>query len=104
MTDGNNPYWQLIGSRPIRPASSVVLDQGKVHEVVSDCREFLTEGQWYSDRGIPYRRGYLLYGPPGTGKTSLVTCVAGALKLSVYVLTLASPNLTDHGLRQLING
>eukprot|EP01035_Chromulina_nebulosa_P022647 gene22647-29326_t len=26
--------------------------------------------QWYSDRGIPYRRGYLLHGPPGGGKTS----------------------------------
>jgi mitochondrial chaperone BCS1 len=31
--------------------------------------------RWYSNRGIPYRRGYLLYGPPGTGKRSLTPAI-----------------------------
>ena len=104
VRDDKKLHWQFVASRRIRPTSSLVLDEGKVHKILSDCRDFLSQKQWYSDRGIPHRRGYLLYGPPGTGKSSLVTCVAGALKLPMYVLTLTSPRLTDHGLRELLNG
>ena len=53
---------------------------------------------WYAKRGIPYRRGYLLYGPPGCGKTTFVTALAGALKRSICVLTLASKQYVCGGL------
>lgn len=39
----------------------------------------------------------------GSGKTSLVTALAGALALDVYVVTLSSPAMTDETLRQLLN-
>ncbi|KAK0628116.1 putative mitochondrial chaperone bcs1 [Bombardia bombarda] len=44
---------------------------------------------WYSQRGIPYRRGYLLYGPPGTGKSSLSGSIAGHFHLDIYSLSLS---------------
>jgi ATP-dependent 26S proteasome regulatory subunit len=37
---------------------------------------FKMRADWYTKRGIPHRRGYLLYGPPGTGKTSMIQAVA----------------------------
>lgn len=40
--------------------------------VIEDIKKFLSSGEWYTSKGVPYRRGYLLYGPPGTGKTSFV--------------------------------
>eukprot|EP00775_Hariotina_reticulata_P013700 gene13700-13822_t len=96
-------YWTQVGSRPIRPLSSVVLPEGQAEALLADCQEFLDSEQWYAHHGIPYRRGYLLYGPPGTGKTSLVMALAGSLLLEIYVVTLSSPSMTDEGLRHLLN-
>jgi chaperone BCS1 len=70
---------------------------------VDDIKDYLEPEtqKWYSDRGIPYRRGYLLHGPPGTGKSSLSFAVSGLLGLKLYVLSLASKTLSDAGLASL---
>jgi chaperone BCS1 len=47
---------------------------------------------WYNERGLPYRRGYLLYGPPGTGKSSFSFSIAGHLDLDVYIVSLVGVN------------
>lgn len=57
--------------RPKRGMESVVLDDDIKTTLVEDAKEFMRSEQWYADRGIPWRRGYLLYGCPGSGKTSL---------------------------------
>ena len=58
--------WRELGvARRRRPLKSVILDDGKAERILNDIREFTNTPKWYSDRGIPYRRGYLLYGPPG---------------------------------------
>lgn len=57
--------------------SSVILDRGIMPNLVKDMEHFLSNPNWYIDRGIPYRRGYLLFGPPGSGKTSAIMALAG---------------------------
>jgi chaperone BCS1 len=42
-------------------------------------------------------------GKPGCGKTSLVTALAGELKLPIYMLSLATPGLSDTSLLDLLN-
>ncbi|KAA8567336.1 hypothetical protein EYC84_010366 [Monilinia fructicola] len=59
--------WRQFGdARRKRPLSSVILDEGVKQRIVDDVKDFLSRQKWYVDRGIPYRRGYLLYGPPGS--------------------------------------
>ena len=60
--------------------------------LLEDMRDYLhpSTRRWYSNRGIPYRRGYLLFGKPGTGKSSLSFAIAGYFKLKIYIVSLNS--------------
>lgn len=82
-------YWDNIGFKLPREVQSVILPDKLVDNVISDIDEFLISETWYRDRGIPYRRGYLLYGPPGTGKTSLIMAIASQLDWDISILNLS---------------
>ena len=69
-------------------------------KLINDARTFLNSSKWYTERGIPYRRGYLLHGPPGCGKTSFTQVLAGALKLDMCMLSLSNASLDDAKLCQ----
>ncbi|KAJ8904117.1 hypothetical protein NDN08_000644 [Rhodosorus marinus] len=55
-------------------------------KLVDDVTEFSSSAKCYVDRGIPFRRGYLLHGPPGYGKTSFIMALAGHLEYNVCIL------------------
>jgi chaperone BCS1 len=95
--------WVRCMSRPPRPLSTVVLDPAQKQAFIDDMKEYLhpLTRRWYSNRGIPYRRGYILHGPPGTGKTSLCFAVAGLFGLEIYVASLNSRTLTEESLAML---
>src|SRR4051794_18609299 len=57
----------------------------------------------YTDRGIPYRRGYLFSGPPGTGKSSFISALAGHYGYSICTLSLSERTLDDMRLTYLLN-
>ncbi|XP_019410016.1 PREDICTED: mitochondrial chaperone BCS1 [Crocodylus porosus] len=96
--------WRPFGfPRRRRPLASVVLDEGIAERIVRDVQEFIASPQWYSDRGIPYRRGYLLYGPPGCGKSSFITALAGELQYSICLLSLSDRSLSDDRLNHLLS-
>lgn len=110
LADGRLPLytpfaheWRPFGApRRRRPLDSVVLAPGIAERLLSDIKEFLASGKWYGERGIPYRRGYLLYGPPGTGKSSVVQAIASELGYSICLLNLADGIITDDRLQYLL--
>jgi len=92
--------WRQFGHpRQRRPLNSVVLDDGVGERIALDVKEFTESVVWYRDRGIPYRRGYLLHGPPGCGKTSFITALAGELEYSICVLNLSDRSMSDDRLQ-----
>ncbi|KAG8908598.1 hypothetical protein FRB99_004886 [Tulasnella sp. 403] len=94
--------WRWNGARQKRPLSSIVLEPGVKDMLMADARDFLASEEWYADRGIPFRRGYLLHGVPGSGKTSLIHAVAGALGLDIYVISLSTKGMNDTTLSNLM--
>ena len=100
-----SPYsneWMRARLGNNRKLDSVVLKEGQKEAITADLDRFFASRERYETLGIPWRRGYLLYGPPGTGKTSLVTALASELSLNVCVLSLASPNVTDEKIGNLL--
>ncbi|KUI69495.1 putative mitochondrial chaperone BCS1-B [Cytospora mali] len=100
---GYCPSWQRCLARASRPFSTVILNDKVKQDLIDDVRDYLDPAtrRWYSNRGIPYRRGYLLYGPPGTGKSSLSLALAGFFKMRIYIVSLSSPFSSEETLGEL---
>lgn len=94
--------WRRSTAAARRPLGSVILADGVLDALLADVRQFTETQAWYADRGIPYRRGYLLHGPPGCGKSSLIRALAGALSVDIYVINLSSKVLNDELLAELM--
>jgi len=95
--------WDNLGSRPSRPISTVIIEDGIAEKLLSDVQEFIGSAEWYAERGQPYRRGYLLHGPPGCGKSSLINAIAGELHMAICICDLSSKSLTNAKLMTLIS-
>uniref|UniRef100_A0A6B2L512 Mitochondrial chaperone BCS1 n=1 Tax=Arcella intermedia TaxID=1963864 RepID=A0A6B2L512_9EUKA len=97
------PEWRPFGvPRLRRPFDSVILPGELSEELYKDVVDFLNNSDWYSTRGIPYRRGYLLYGPPGCGKSSFVQALAGRLGYNICIVSLSDTQLSDDRLNHLL--
>ncbi|KAJ6003700.1 hypothetical protein N7522_006392 [Penicillium canescens] len=93
--------WKKEKAKEIRPLSTVILRESEKNPLIKDMKDFLEPQtrNWYSERSIPYRRGYLLHGPPGTGKSSFSFSVAGELGMDIYVVSI--PSVDDESLKTL---
>eukprot|EP00939_MAST-03C_sp_MAST-3C-sp1_P002342 g2342.t1 len=96
--------WRPFGQpRLKRPIDSVILGDGIKKSIVGDVLEWQRSSGWYTERGIPYRRGYLLHGPPGCGKSSFVSALAGHFDYNICILSLNEAGLTDDRLAQALS-
>ena len=99
--ENRDDRWKKMATRPIRLLSTVIVNEKQKQELVADVKSFLDQDtrSWFTDRNIPYRRGYLLYGPPGTGKSSFSYSVAGELGIDIYIVNI--PSVNDQKLKDL---
>jgi hypothetical protein len=65
---------------------NIILDESVDFLVRKDIDSFMGRKQWYKDKGIPYRRGYLFHGPPGNGKTTVIRAMLTHTGLPGYTI------------------
>lgn len=94
-------WYKLTDVMP-RPLESVVLPDGDLEKICSDVEEFLGARQWYDDRGVPWRRGYLFEGLPGTGKSTAIGAVAGHYGMDLYIASIVGYGMSDEKLSALL--
>lgn len=59
-------------------------------QLVVEAHRWKASEEWHRQRGLPWRRGWLLHGEPGTGKTAFARAIAEDLDLPVFAFDLAS--------------
>ena len=77
-------------------AGQLDLSWERVKGLIQEIELWRSSRTWYLEKGIPWKRGWLLYGPPGTGKTALARAFAEDLNMPIYVYNLAE--MSNHDL------
>jgi len=92
------PHWDGWGSMGFiykRKPNTLFFENDIYHNMFLDIEKFFKSKQWYIDRGIPWKRVYMLHGPPGNGKTSLIKTICSNLNKSINIINLSSTGLTE---------
>ena len=89
---------EQLGKRPLHNGSALanLIFPQRIKDLIKEIELWRNNRPWYLDKGIPWKRGWLLYGPPGTGKTALARAFAEDLNMPIYVFNLAE--MSNHEL------
>ena len=85
-----NVNWDTIYVKTNKNFNNTIVNENIKVDLYDDIEYFINNEKWFTDKGIPYKRGYLLYGPPGTGKTSIVKAISNTYQLPIFNLDLSS--------------
>lgn len=61
-------------------------------DAVKEMGMWLDSREWYQNKKIPWRRGWLLHGKPGTGKTTFMVSLAKHFGLPIVIFDLSTLN------------
>jgi hypothetical protein len=96
----NGMRWDKLNLIQKRSLESVFID--KKDAIVRDLERFMNSQETYKEKGIKYKRNYLLYGPPGTGKTSFITAISSMYNLDIFMVNFGG-NVSDSAFIKLIS-
>ncbi len=80
--------WKEYSTKTSKNINNTIVSKQVKESFYDDLEKFIGNEDFYAERGLPYKRGYILYGEPGCGKTSLIKAIANHYQLPIFILDL----------------
>lgn len=93
--------WTRLSDFPKRPLDTVIIDYRIKNKIVEVITEFKASRDWFTTRGLPYKKTFILHGIPGTGKTSLIKALAAYFDMGICTINIAA--MTDTGFQEALS-
>lgn len=84
-----NLRWQCSVVKLSKNIKNTIMSETVEKNLYLDVEKFVIGEQFYLEKGLPYKRGYILHGPPGCGKTSVIKAIANQYKLPIFIIDLS---------------
>jgi len=81
-------HWKTFKIKTNKTFHNTILTDDVKKNLVDDLKHFSENEDYYNNKGIPYKRGYLLHGPPGTGKTSIIKAIASHYGMDIFLINM----------------
>lgn len=81
----------------------VILPENIIKSLKDDLEFWINNEQFYKEKNIPYKRGYLLEGPPGNGKTLCARIIMSCYDFACYSFDFSNPRMGDSELASGFN-
>lgn len=62
----------------------------EVSGFIEEIKRWHNSKDWYLEKSIPWKRGYLMHGVPGVGKSALITAIGQYLDLPIIIFDLST--------------
>ncbi len=85
-----NKEWDRLSDFPKRALKTVIVDAAIKDKVVSIITEFKANREWYTTRGLPYKKTFIFHGIPGTGKTSFLKALANHFGMGICLINISA--------------
>lgn len=93
--------WECTKCKTNKTFKNTIVSKKVEKELFEDIDWFIKNDEWFSNKGLPYKRGYVLHGPPGTGKTSIIKSIANNYNLDIFSIDFETIK-TNHDLINMI--
>lgn len=93
--------WEKIYSNTNKNFKNTIVTESVYKNFYEDVKYFINNENFYVEKGIPYKRGYMLYGLPGCGKSSLIKALSNEFSLDIFCIDLET--LDNESLNKLVN-
>ena len=82
--------WDTVYIRTNKTRENTIYSEELDKQFFDDVDWYMENETWFAERGVPYKRGYVLHGIPGTGKSTMAKIIANKYDLPIFMIDLST--------------
>ncbi len=86
--DDTHVSWNTVYVTTNKTFKNTIVADDVKKDLYDDIHWFINSEKYFAEKGIPYKRGYILEGEYGTGKTSILKAISNEYKLNIFSVDL----------------